>query len=222
VMTEPTVGRSTVRTAAVALFGSRVPRFVIVMIVVVAVAEGAYIGVNYMATPWARAHGSRPPLVGYWHGEMVFEPGDTRQVALYLREFETVREFLLRGGKASWDSTPSPDIRLVAKVCGPKGGTRYHGQGDVANREGTRFTFALEPGPGAQGKHPSEFRGLWDGEHRLELTSRLSTRGPDGASATASIAARPGTSENTGQATVDGVIRFEMRRTTEANFNAVC
>lgn len=205
------------RVIAKALFGSRIPRFVIGLIVVVAVVESAYLGVKYLQTPWTRAHDGHPPLVGYWQGEMEFEPGDTRQVALYVREFETAGEFLLRSSMADWDGTPDPDIRVMAKLCGPNGGARYHGEGDVANREGTRFTFDLGPDGPAPGKHPTDLEGVWDGGDRLELTSRLYTESRDGvAGATASVAARPVVSDHT------EIIRFEMRRITEEAFAKAC
>jgi hypothetical protein len=208
------------RAAVTALFGSGVPKGLIVLFGMLAVAMAAYGAVSYWMTPWAHASSDRKALVGYWQGEMLFEPGDERQVALYLRKFTTLTDILLDNGGTRGGN--ELDIRVAVKVCGPNGPTRYHGSGYVKDRDGSRFTFGLAPDAEAQGRHPSDFQGLWDGNDRLQLTSRLSTRGPDGASATASIAARPGTSENTGQATVDGVIRFEMRRTTEANFNAVC
>jgi hypothetical protein len=198
------------------MFGSRVPRVVIGMVVVVAVVEGAYLSWRYWLTPWARAHDGHPPLVGYWQGAMVVEPGDTRQVTLYLRQFETAREFLLRGGRANWDSTPMPDIRVVAKVCGATGSTRYHGHGDVADRAGTRFTFGLTPERTTLGKHPSSIEGVWDGEDRLDLTGRVYTQRPDGATAETSAAARPSDSN------VTGVLRFELRRVTQEAFDASC
>lgn len=101
-------------------------------------------------------------------------------------------------------------------MCGPKSSTRYHGRGDVADRQGTRFTFGLAPSGPVPGKHLSGIEGIWDGEDRLELTTRLYTQGPEGAIGDASIAARPQASDRT------GVIWFEMRRSTEEAFDAAC
>jgi hypothetical protein len=222
-MTERTTAplRSMVPTEATGLFESRLPRGLIALGIVTAIVMGGYGVVSYVMTPWAHASSDRGALVGYWQGEMVLEPGDRRQVALHLKKFTTLRDILLdregtRGG------APTLDIRVAAKVCGPGGSVRYHGSGDVADREGTRFTFGLEPDSGAHGRHPGEFRGLWVGKDRLELASRLSTRSPDGASAAASITARPKGSESTGAPLPDRVIRFEMRRSTEENFDAAC
>lgn len=199
-----------------ALFGSRVPRVLVLMIVVVATVEAAYLGVNYLQTPWARVHNGRPPLVGYWLGEMEFGPGDTRRFALHLRVFETTWEFLTRGAKADWSVAPRPDIRVAVKACGPNGSARYYGDGDVASREANRFTFGLNPEGAVPGKHPTDLHGVWHGGDRLELTSRIYEQGPLAAVAEASIDARPVVLND------PGVIRFEMRRITEQGFNAVC
>jgi hypothetical protein len=183
-----------------------------VLLVMLAVAMAGYGSVSYWMTPWAHATSNRSALVGYWQGEMVFGPGDERHIALYLRKFTTLSDILL--DKRGATGSAEPDISVAAKVCGPKGSTQYHGSGDVKNRDGSRFTFGLDPDGGAHGSHPGELTGFWDGHDRLDLTSRLSTRGPDGASAAASIAARPGT--------VEGVVRFVMRRSTKETFSAAC
>jgi hypothetical protein len=197
------------------MFGSRVPRLVIGLIIVVAAVEGAYIGVSYLLTPWARVNNGHPPLVGYWQGEMRIEPGETRKVVLHLRPFRTVREFLLRGSQEIGE-TRTPDLRAAATVCGSNGSARYRGSGDVANRDGTRFAFGLTPDGEALGRHPDHIEGIWDGQDRLDLITRLYTSGPDGARGEASVAAVPGTADDS------GVIRFEMRRISEQAFDAAC
>lgn len=208
--------RLPLRTAIAALFGSRVPRIVIVLLAILVAAEGAYLAVRRVQTPWARSQDGHPPLVGYWQGELTFAPGDRRRVLVHLREFQTVREFLLRGSDTRSDS-PQPDIRVVAKACGPTGRAQYQGSGDVANRDGTRFRFGVSPDAPVRGRHPSNLEGTWDGKDRLELAGRLATHAADGsASVTASASARPSGSED------DGVVRFELRRTTEQAFDAAC
>jgi hypothetical protein len=212
--------RPTIRTAATARFGSGVLKGLIVLLMMLAVAMAGYGVVSYWMTPWAHATSDRSALVGYWQGEVVFGPGDERRVALHLEKFTTLKDILLdnRGTTGSTE----PDISVAAKVCGPEGATRYHGSGDVKNREGSRFAFGLDPDGSAHGSYPGEFQGLWDGNDRLELTSRLSTRGPDGASAAASIAARPEASGGAAHGPEDGVIRFEMRRSSARDFDAAC
>ena len=147
---------------------------------------------------------------------MAIAPGDTRHVALYLRRFQTISEFLLRGSDSARGAGRTPDVRVAAKICGPKGSTRYHGEGEVANRDGRRFTFGLTPDSEALGTHPSDIEGVWDGENQLELKLRLYTQGSDGARGEASRSARPGGSDNT------GVIRFELHRITEPAYDAAC
>ena len=204
-----------IRTAARALFGSGVPQALIWLVLMFVAAIGAYAASSRLLTPWAHASADRSALVGYWRGEMDFGPGDTRQIVLYVRKFTTLGDILLdKGGTRGGAHTL--DIKVRTKVCGPKDSALYHGSGDVANREGTRFTFGLEPDDGAQGQHPGNFEGIWNGEDRLEFTSRLNTRGPNGTTAAATATARPTSSDRT------EVIRFEMRRSTEDDFNAAC
>ena len=179
---------------AAALFGSRMPRSLIAVLIIWSAVMGVLGG------------------VGYWQGEIVFEPGDTRQVTLYVGKFLTFWDIVIHG---RGDGGPRPDIRVSAKICGPKGSVRYDGHGDVANREGTRFTFGLAPDGTPHGKHPNALKGAWDGKDRLQLTTRFYTQGPDGARAEASIAAAPGSDD-------PGVIQFEMRRVTEDDFDAAC
>ena len=145
---------------------------------------------------------------------MVLQPGDTRTFVLYVKKFHTLRDILVHGRGDT--SAPTPDLEVAAKVCGPRGHTRYHGAGDVANRKASRFTFGLAPEGGAPGRHPSEFEGAWNGEDRLEVSARLSTQGPHAATGDAAIAARPDGASRA------GVISFALRRTTNEVFDAAC
>jgi hypothetical protein len=206
--------RSVFRKAAIALFGTGVPSGLIVMVLLLVAVMAAYAAVSYWMTPWAHASSDRQALVGYWQGEIGFGPGDTRHIALRLRKFTTLSDILL--DKSGTRGVAAPDIRVAAKICGPKDAMQYHGSGDVKNREGTRFTFGIEPNAGVPGKHPSEFEAVWDGENRLELTARLHMRTANGATGEAAAAARPGGSKE------PGVIRLELRRSTEEEFVAAC
>jgi hypothetical protein len=199
-----------------ALFGTRVPRVLIGMLVIVAVAEGAFLTVRYLLTPWARAHDGRPPLVGYWQGTLDFGRGDHRQVVMHLRVFETAGEFLMRGGKASWDGTPQPDLRVVAKICGAKSNVQYHGEGRVAERNGSQFSFSLGSDGQTPGKHPSSLEAVWDGNDRIQLTARWLEHGADSSVAVATATAR------SNQSDPGEVARFELTRITEQGFAASC
>ncbi|MGH9162810.1 MAG: hypothetical protein ACRD2X_22835 [Vicinamibacteraceae bacterium] len=77
-------------------------------------------GLSYFLHPWARDYRGHGALVGYWRGEMVVEPGDTRQVALRLKKFRTFREILLEGGMAACGVT-RPRISGSRRRCaGPR------------------------------------------------------------------------------------------------------
>jgi hypothetical protein len=208
-MTRP----SRLPAAARGLFGFRAPRVLGVLIVLLAAASAAYVTIDPLITPWAYNRSGHRALVGYWHGEMTVEPGDTRHVALYLRKFLTLRDILVDGLRST---PPMPDILVAAKMCGPKGRGRYHGSGDVGDRAGTHFTFGLAPDDAALGKHPSGFKGSWDRPDRLELTARLYTRGPDGARGEASATAQPEGPDD------PGIIRLELTSSTKAAFDAAC
>jgi hypothetical protein len=200
--------------AGAALRGSYVRQALILLAVVFLTVIVAHAGISRVLTPWAHASPGHGGLVGYWSGEMVFQPGDTRQVVLYVKKFLTLRDILIHGRGDT--SGPTPDIEIAAKVCGPKGATRYHGAGNVANRKGSRFTFGLAPEGGAPGRHPSEFEGAWNGADRLEVSARLYTQGPHAATGEASIAARPDGASRA------GVISFALRRATNEAFDAAC
>jgi hypothetical protein len=197
-------------------FKSPVARLFIVLILMSVAVTGVAAAMSYVTTPWAHTAFGRTALVGYWQGQMLFEPGDTRQVALSLRKFRTLADIWLQRPSGAVGSTPVPDLGVAAKLCGTSGRMRYEGSGDVKNRDGSQFTFGLAPEGGVFGKHPSGFAGAWDGKDRLELTARLYTLGPEGATGVASASARPGASSD------PGVISFELRRSTSEAFDAAC
>jgi hypothetical protein len=213
----PTLPRPTWRAIFAALFGIRLPRAVIVLLVFVVVLGLALDGVSYLLAPWAQEFSGRPVLVGYWQGEMLVAPGDRRRVALRLEKIRTFREILIHG-RGGQESGPAPNVRATATMCGAEGGrSRYRGSGHVLDRSGSRFTFALAPENSAPGRHPGEIDGAWNGADRLDLSTRLYTQRPDGvATAESSVAARPGRSDES------GIVRFHLRRGTEQAFHAVC
>jgi len=49
-----------------------------------ALLVAAAYGLDYLLCPWAYARSGQRPLTGYWHGEIVFEPGDRRDIAVQL------------------------------------------------------------------------------------------------------------------------------------------
>jgi hypothetical protein len=71
---------SMLRVVCRALFGARPKLYLFVALAVTAAITAAIYGVDYLLNPWAYAHAERPPLLGYWRGDIVFEPGDRRTV----------------------------------------------------------------------------------------------------------------------------------------------
>jgi hypothetical protein len=160
--------------------------------------------------PWAHSWSGQRQLVGYWQGDIVFEPGDTRQVVLSL-----TRDLWDLDGTRSQASTFNVEGR--ARICGPGGDVRYTIQGVTHDRQGARFTLGFGADRLVAGRHLNAIRGTWASDDRLTFRTSLYTMGTDGvgrgvASADAQVA--PG--DRTPQ------VVFELRRTSRDVFDAAC
>ena len=178
--------------------------YLFVALAVTAAITAAIYGVDYLLNPWAYAHAERPPLLGYWRGDIVVEPGDRRTVVLRLTH------------PALRSRSPSR-INLLggARVCGSRGAARYNLTGATENRDGTQFTIGFGGDDLGAGTHLDETNATCDGANRIELRTRLRWVEPDGSSrGTTSIDARSGAERRR--------IPFELRRSTKEEFDAAC
>ena len=154
--------------------GSHVRQALILLVVISLTVILAHAGISRVLTPWAHASSSRGALVGYWRGEMVFQPGDTRQVVLYVKKFHTLRDILIHGRGDT--SGPTPDIEVAARCAGPKAAgaitapATWRIAGAPASPSGWRRRAVRPAGTRASSK-------AWNGEDRLEVSARLYTQG---------------------------------------------
>jgi hypothetical protein len=178
-----------------------------------AIIVSAFYGIDSLINPWAYSYSGHPRLVGYWHGEVLFDRGDRRQIVLHLTNSSWARE----GTTATGSRARRFNIAGAAKICGPRGNSRYQIGGFTHNRAGTRFTVGFTADSLAKGKHLNAPDATWDGEDRLELRTTVYAVGDDGvASATVSMDARAGSRHP------NETIVFELRRTDEDAFDRAC
>jgi hypothetical protein len=190
------------------MFGSRPPKYLFGLIVALALIVGAFYVLDYVIHPWAYARSGQPPLVGYWRGEIVFEPGDRRQIVLRLTH-----------GLGWYGSEAESRFNIsgTAKVCGPKGKVDYQIHGLTRDRQGGRSTLGFGgESPGA-GKQLNATDATWDGEDRLALRTSLYSVGPDGvARSVASADARASSDDR------PATLVVELKRTDKDAFDSVC
>jgi hypothetical protein len=201
---------SSARSAVVkALFGLRSPRRLVGPIAGLALVVVALNAIDYTLHPWVYSW-SGQTLTGYWYGEIEFEPGDRRQIVLHL-----TRDLWDLDGTRSRESRST--IEGAAKICGPRGRTRYRIAGATHNRSGTPLRLGFGGGDLPAGKHLNATEGAWDGEDRLDLSASLYTVAATGvAHGVASADAQTTASDRTPK------IRFELKRSSKHAFDSTC
>lgn len=142
--------------------------------------------------PWSVAMPGVPALVGYWRGEVAFEPGDRRTVVLELDSFDGVHGIAMDGR---------------AKACGPTA-VEYTLNGETGNWSGSEFElYAYRVGED-RGVLLDHLNGTWDKADRLALTVELRVVDDDGAVRSSTPVPPP--------------VRLAMHRAAEDDFDAVC
>jgi hypothetical protein len=198
------------RAIAKAMFGFRSPRLLAATVIGLGLIIVAVNAIDYALNPWAYALSGHRPLVGYWQGEIMFEPGDRRRMVLHLtRDLWDLDDTRSRGARSN--------IEGGAKICGPNGNIRYSIRGVTHDRRGTRFTLGFGGDSLAAGKHLNATLGAWTGDDRLALHTSLYTLGSDGVGrgvASADAQARPGDRRPQ--------VAFELRRTSKDAFDSAC
>jgi hypothetical protein len=197
--------------------GSPVRRFVIILLVGAGLIFAAFYGLRYFTEPWSVSWPGHKALVGYWQGEVTFGPGDQRQVAIHLESVAGNRPFGESGGTTYF---PEADMEGEARMCGSQGNATYDISGDVENRQGARFEIGFVPQPDSPGRHPDVTQATWDGEDRLQLTTRTYTGNADGSAEGSASAGAQATPDSSGDSS--GAITFELRRGDQAAFDAAC
>lgn len=126
-----------------------------------------------LLAPWAFEQSGRPPLTGYWVGNLTTATGQTYGVLLEIR----LPEPKGRGGLVrDWENAPYGEFAGTARSCDANGQLRvYTVEGEPDDRQASQITFYATPSeePAPNGLTLSWVKGVWDGGSSLTLTAEL-------------------------------------------------